>query len=76
MTEKMFEILENYGLSVALLIACLYCLYQFFWFSIREVKQTFTKKHEDNAEKMERLIKSIDKINTKINTLMQLIVKK
>tara|TARA_B100000519_G_scaffold20487_1_gene14636 strand:+ start:774 stop:1001 length:228 start_codon:yes stop_codon:yes gene_type:complete len=74
--EKMFDILENYGLSVALLIACLYCLYQFFWFSIREVKHTFTKKHDDNAEKMEQLTKSIEKINTKINTIMQFIVKK
>ena len=44
--EEGLEILERYGLSVVLLIGCLYALYQFFFFSIREVKNEFSKRHE------------------------------
>ena len=37
-----------------------YALYRFFFFSIHEVKNTFSKHHEKNAENMEEIKKKID----------------
>ena len=51
--EDILKLVENYGLSLVLLLGALYALYKFFFFSVREVKDTFTKRHEINAKKME-----------------------
>ena len=37
-----------------------YALYNFFFLSIREVKNTFSKHHEKNADNMEEIKKKID----------------
>lgn len=64
--EETLKLIESYGLSVVLLLGCFYALYKFFFFSIREVKDTFSKHHEKNAENMEE-------IKEKINTILTLI---
>ena len=50
---EILKLIEGYGLPLVLLLGALYALYNFFFFSIREVKKTFEKKHEKNAENME-----------------------
>ena len=49
--ENILQNIESYGLSVVLLLGCLYALYKFFFFSIREVKSTFEKRHDLMREK-------------------------
>jgi hypothetical protein len=68
MTE-VFQLIESYGITLVLLVGCFYALYQFFFFSIREVKKTFEKHHERNAENM-------DEIKEKINRILDLIKNK
>ena len=58
--EEILKLIEGYGLPLVLLLGALYALYNFFFFSIREVKKTFEKKHEKNAENMEEIKKKID----------------
>ncbi len=57
---EILKLIEGYGLPLVLLLGALYALYNFFFFSIREVKKTFEKKHEKNAENMEEIKKKID----------------
>ena len=61
MTE-LFELIESYGITLVLLVGCFYALYQFFFFSIREVKKTFEKHHERNAENMNEIKEKINRI--------------
>jgi len=58
--EEILKLIESYGLSVVLLLGSLYALYKFFFFSIHEVKNTFSKFHEKNAENMQEIKKKID----------------
>lgn len=58
--NEILELIERYGLSLVLLLGALYALYRFFFFSIHEVKNTFSKHHEKNAENMEEIKKKID----------------
>ncbi len=58
--EEILKLIEGYGLPLVLLLGALYALYNFFFFSIREVKKTFEKKHEKNAENMEEIKNKID----------------
>ena len=60
--EQVLELLERYGLSVVLLIGCLYALYQFFFFSIREVKNEFSKRHETLASHLEGIKKELSEL--------------
>ena len=57
---EILKLIEGYGHPLVLLLGALYALYNFFFFSIREVKKTFEKKHEKNAENMEEIKKKID----------------
>ena len=66
--EKIFELIEGYGLSVVLLIGALYVLYQFAFFSIKEVKVGFEKRHED-------LRKLMNDVKEKLNIILEFIKK-
>jgi|TARA_R100001198_G_scaffold23714_1_gene12330 hypothetical protein len=58
--EEVLQLIEGYGLPLVLLIGAVYALYRFFFFSVHEVKNTFSKHHEKNAENMEEIKKKID----------------
>ena len=58
--EEILKLIENYGLSVVLLLGSLYALYRFFFFSIVTVKETFSKFHENNAKDMQYVKSKID----------------
>ena len=60
--KEVFELIESYGITLGLLVGCFYALYQFFFFSIREVKKTFEKHHERNAENMNEIKEKINRI--------------
>ena len=70
-----FELIEKYGLSVVLLIGCMYALYKFFFFSIRELKNEFTKRHETMRENMENVKDRLSNIEQKISTVIELLKK-
>tara|TARA_Y100001963_G_C6478058_1_gene307661 strand:- start:205 stop:408 length:204 start_codon:yes stop_codon:yes gene_type:complete len=59
---EVFEMIERYGVTLVLLVGCFYALYQFFFFSVREVKRTFEKHHEKNADNMSELKNKIEEI--------------
>jgi len=59
---EVFDLIERYGVTLVLLVGCFYALYQFFFFSIREVKKTFEKHHEKNANNMQELKDKFNKI--------------
>jgi len=63
---EIFELIERYGVTLVLLVGCFYALYKFFFFSIKEVKRTFEKHHEKNADNM-------NEIKNKINKILELI---
>jgi hypothetical protein len=69
--EQIFELLERYGLSVVLLIGCLYALYKFFFFSIIEVKNEFSKRHELMANKMDEVKNELQNVREKLNTILE-----
>lgn len=58
--EEILKLIERYGLTLILLIGALYALYKFFFFSIVEVKKTFSKYHENNAKDMQYIKSKID----------------
>ena len=73
--EEILTLIESYGLSLVLLLGCFYALYKFFWFSVREVKQTFTKRHDIMAEKMDEVKNELAQVKEKLNTILEFIKK-
>jgi hypothetical protein len=67
--SEILQLIEGYGLPLVLLLGALYALYNFFFFSIREVKDTFSKHHEKAAE-------NIEEIKNKIDIILEYIRKK
>ena len=53
--EDILNLIDGYGLPLVLLLGALYALYRFFFFSIHEVKNTFSRHHEKNAANMEEM---------------------
>ena len=64
--EEILDLIEGYGLSLVLLLGSLYALYQFFFFSIKEVKVGFEKRHED-------LRKQMSDVKEKLNIILEFI---
>ena len=73
--EDILKLVESYGLSLVLLLGCFYALYKFFWFSVREVKQTFTKRHDIMADKMDEVKNELSQLKEKLNTILEFIKK-
>jgi len=67
--EEVFRLIEGYGLSVVLLMGSLYVLYQFAFFSIKEVKVGFEKRHEASHEQM-------NEVKEKLNIILEFIKSK
>ena len=72
MTE-VFNLVKEFGLSLVIAIGALYALYQFFFFSIREVKTTFEKRHETNAKNMEEVKVRLAEIKSDLKILVEFI---
>lgn len=57
--EEMLKLVGEYGITLVLLLASLYVLYRFAFFSINEVKQNFEKRHEELREDMDEIKKTL-----------------
>ncbi len=64
--EQILQLIQQYGLSMVLLIGSLYALYQFTFFSIKEVKVGFEKRHE-------ALHKQMNEVKEKLNIILEFI---
>lgn len=64
--ENTLKLIEIYGLPLVLLLGCLYALYRFFWFSVREVKDTFAEEHKNKNRVLAEL-------NSKLDIILELL---
>ena len=74
--NSVLALIEQYGLPLILLLGAIYALYRFMVFSLYEVKNTFTKRHEDNAESMAQVKESLAEIKSDIKLLVEFISKR
>jgi len=71
--EEILSLVKEFGLSLVIAIGALYALYKFFFFSVREVKDTFTKRHEINAKKMEEVKAALAEIKSELKVVIEFI---
>jgi hypothetical protein len=71
--KEVLEIIEQFGLSLVVAVAASYALYKFFFFSIREVKATFEKRHEVMAKNMEEVKVSLAEVKSDLKILVELL---
>lgn len=64
--EEMLKLVGEYGITLVLLLASLYVLYRFAFFSINEVKQNFEKRHEELREDMDEIKRTLTLIEAYI----------
>ena len=69
--EEVLNLVKEFGLSLVIAIGALYALYQFFFFSIREVKATFEKRHETMAKNMEEVKVSLAEVKSDLKVLVE-----
>ena len=74
--NSVLALIEQYGLPLILLLGAIYALYRFMVFSLYEVKNTFTKRHEDNAKSMAQVKESLAEIKSDIKLLVEFISKR
>ena len=73
MMEEVLDLVKEFGLSLVIAIGALYALYQFFFFSIREVKTNFEKRHELMSKNMEELKISLAEVKSDLKILVELL---
>ena len=71
--EEILNLVKEFGLPLVIAIGALYALYKFFFFSVREVKDTFTKRHEINAKKMEEVKAALAEIKSELKVVIEFI---
>tara|TARA_B100000427_G_scaffold116340_1_gene96610 strand:- start:1768 stop:2010 length:243 start_codon:yes stop_codon:yes gene_type:complete len=71
--NEVLNLVKEFGLPLVIAIGALYALYKFFFFSVREVKDTFTKRHEINAKKMEEVKITLAEIKSDLKLLIEFI---
>tara|TARA_R100000781_G_scaffold109826_1_gene74953 strand:- start:299 stop:535 length:237 start_codon:yes stop_codon:yes gene_type:complete len=69
--EEILNLVKEFGLSLVIAVGALYALYKFFFFSIREVKTTFEKRHEINAKNMEEVKIALAEIKSDLKVLVE-----
>jgi hypothetical protein len=71
--EEVLNLIREFGLSLVIAVGALYALYKFFFFSIREVKTTFEKRHETMAKNMEEVKVSLAEVKSDLKILVELL---
>ena len=71
--EEILNLVKEFGLSLVIAIGALYALYQFFFFSIREVKTNFERRHELMSKNMEELKVSLAEVKSDLKILVELL---
>jgi len=73
MMEEVLNLVKEFGLSLVIAIGALYALYQFFFFSIREVKTNFERRHELMSKNMGELKVSLAEVKSDLKILVELL---
>lgn len=71
--EEILNLVREFGLSLVIAVGALYALYKFFFFSIREVKTTFEKRHETMAKNMEEVKIGLAEIKSDLKIMVEFI---
>ncbi|MGI9555277.1 MAG: hypothetical protein ACR2M9_00230, partial [Cyanophyceae cyanobacterium] len=71
--KEVLDLIREFGLSLVVAVAASYALYKFFFFSIREVKSTFEKRHDLMRDKMEEVKDEVISLKQKIELLIGII---
>ena len=71
--EEVLNLIREFGLSLVIAVGALYALYKFFFFSIREVKTNFERRHEVMAKNMEELKVSLAEVKSDLKILVELL---
>jgi len=71
--EEILNLVKEFGLSLVIAVGALYALYKFFFFSIREVKTTFEKRHETMAKNMEEVKVSLAEVKSDLKIIVEFI---
>ena len=69
--KEILELISEFGLSLVIAVSASYALYKFFFFSIREVKSTFEKRHETMAKNMEDVKVGLAEIKSDLKVLVE-----
>lgn len=69
--KERLELIREFGLSLVIAVSASYALYKFFFFSIREVKSTFEKRHETMAKNMEDVKVGLAEIKSDLKVLVE-----
>ena len=69
--DRLIDLLEKFGIEVVLLLGFSYAFYKFFFFSIREVKWEFQKRHDVLKNELEKINRQLTKINTQIKKIVE-----
>ena len=69
--KEVLDLIREFGLSLVVAVAASYALYKFFFFSIREVKATFEKRHETMAKNMEEVKVSLAEVKSDLKVLVE-----
>ena len=71
MMKEILDLIREFGLSLVVAVSASYALYKFFFFSIREVKTTFEKRHETMAKNMEDVRIGLAEIKSDLKVLVE-----
>jgi hypothetical protein len=71
--EEVLNLIREFGLSLVIAVGALYALYKFFFFSIREVKTNFERRHELMSKNMEELKVSLAEVKSDLKILVELL---
>ena len=71
--EEVLNLIREFGLSLVIAVGALYALYKFFFFSIREVKNEFGRRHEVMAKNMEDVKVSLAEVKSDLKILVELL---
>ena len=71
--EEVLDLIREFGLSLVIAVGALYALYKFFFFSIREVKTNFERRHELMSKNMEELKISLAEVKSDLKILVELL---
>jgi len=68
--DRLFEALEIFGIEVVLLLGFSYAFYKFFFFTLKDVKEEFTKRHDYLKNEIDNANKLLIQMNERINRLI------
>ena len=72
-TNAIFQMVQDFGLPLVLLLGSTFALYKFLVFSLVSVRAEFSRRHEDNAKAMGELKVSVAEMRSDIKILVEFV---